>query len=63
MIFVACAEELPAECKTNYHHDYSIKDGQRTYYKGVPDLLQVGEHQFVERSLINLWVDLMLTAW
>ena len=53
VIFVACAEELPAECKTNYHHDYSVKDGQCTYYKGVPDLLQVGEHQFVGWSHVD----------
>ena len=52
VIFVACAEELPAECKTNYHHNYSVKDGQHAYYKGVPDLLQIGEHQLFFFSLL-----------
>jgi hypothetical protein len=52
-----------SECKTNYHNNFSVQNGIRTYYGGVPDLIQVGEHQFVEASLINTWVDLMLTAW
>jgi len=51
------------DCKTNYHNNFSVCNGIRTYYPGVPDLIQVGEHQFVEKQLVNLWVDLMLTAW
>ena len=51
------------ECKTNYHNNYSVCGGVRTYFGGVPDLIQVGEHQFIETALINTWVDLMLTAW
>jgi hypothetical protein len=52
-----------SECKTNYHNNFSVRTGIRTYYGGVPDLIQVGEHQFIERELISSWVDLMLTAW
>jgi CxC5 like cysteine cluster associated with KDZ transposases len=51
------------ECKTNYHNNYSVCGGVRTYFGGVPDLSQIGEHQFIETALINTWVDLMLTAW
>lgn len=50
-------------CKTNYHNNYSVQNGIRTYYPGVPEYIQVGEHQFVERSLVYHWIDLMLTAW
>jgi hypothetical protein len=52
-----------SECKTNYHNNFSVCGGVRTYYGGIPDAIQVGEHQFVEASLINTWIDLMLTAW
>lgn len=51
------------ECNTDYHNNYSLHNGIRTYYEGVPDLIQIGEHQFAERSLVQHWVDLMLTAW
>ncbi|KIM72826.1 hypothetical protein PILCRDRAFT_81590, partial [Piloderma croceum F 1598] len=51
------------ECKTNYHNNYSVCGGVQTYFGGVPDLIQVGEHQLIKTALINTWVDLMLTAW
>jgi hypothetical protein len=35
----------------------------RTYYDGIPDVIQVGEHQFAERRLIQLWITLMLVSW
>ena len=54
---------LHTDCRTNYHNNFSVCDDVCTYYPGVPGLLQVGEHQFVEKALVNLWVDLMLTAW
>lgn len=41
-------------CNTNYHHDYTVKDNVRTYYGGVPDVVHVGDHQFVERKVLNL---------
>ncbi|KAF8223574.1 hypothetical protein L208DRAFT_1517056, partial [Tricholoma matsutake] len=50
-------------CHTNYHHNFHIKNGVRTYYDGLPDVIQVGEHQFVEQRVIQLWRDLMLVSW
>jgi hypothetical protein len=50
-------------CHTNYHHNFHVNDGVRTYYDGIPDVIQVGEHQFVERRVVQLWTDLMLVAW
>ena len=35
----------------------------RTYHDGVPDVIQVGEHQFVEQRVIQMWRDMMLVAW
>ncbi|EKM50854.1 uncharacterized protein PHACADRAFT_165508 [Phanerochaete carnosa HHB-10118-sp] len=51
------------QCNTNFHHNYTVKDGVCTYYSGVPEFLQAGEHHFVERKLVNLWIHLILTAW
>ena len=45
-------------CHTNYHNNFSIHGGIRTYYRGIPDLIQVGEHQFVERSQMHAWIGL-----
>ena len=53
------------ECKTNYHHNFRVFAGQRTYYTTttIPDIIQVGEHQFVETKVINLWINMMLLSW
>jgi hypothetical protein len=50
-------------CKINHYHNYSVKNGQRTYYDDIPDIIQVSEHQFVERQVIQLWINLMLVLW
>ena len=47
----------------SYHNNYSVCQGRRTYYSGVPALLQVGEHQFVETRVVDLWRALMLYGW
>jgi hypothetical protein len=54
---------LHAECYTSYEHCYFIKDNMRTYYKGIPDVIEVGEHQFVECEVLNLFAGLMLLSW
>ena len=55
--------QLLSECKTNYHHNFRVRDGIRTYYDGIPEIIQVGEHQFAEKRLIQLWITLMLVSW
>ena len=51
-------------CKVNYHHNFYIFQGRRIYYStGIPDVIQVGEHQFVERKVIELWITLMVVSW
>jgi hypothetical protein len=54
---------LSLECQTNYHHNFRVKDGIRTYYDGIPAVIQVGEHQFAEKRLVQLWISLMLISW
>ena len=50
-------------CSTNYHHNFSINAEFHTYYGGVPNLIQVGEHQFIEKRVFNLFIGMMLVAW
>jgi hypothetical protein len=50
-------------CKTTYHHNYSVKDKIRTYYGRVPDVIEVGKHQFVCRKVANMFINLMLISW
>ncbi|KAF8232726.1 hypothetical protein L208DRAFT_1561138, partial [Tricholoma matsutake] len=38
-------------------------DGIHTYYDGIPDVIQIGEHQFAEWRLIQLWITLMFISW
>jgi hypothetical protein len=50
-------------CKINYHHNFYMQSGIQHYYSGIVDILQVAEHQFVERKLVNLWITLMVVSW
>jgi hypothetical protein len=50
-------------CNTNYHHNFHVKNGIRTYHDSIPDIIPVGEHQFAEKWLIQLWITLMLVSW
>jgi hypothetical protein len=40
-----------------------VQTGVRHYYSGIPNILQVAEHQFVEKKLVNLWIMLMVVSW
>ncbi|KAF8884482.1 hypothetical protein BD779DRAFT_1443171, partial [Infundibulicybe gibba] len=50
-------------CATSYSLNYSVHKGIRTYYGGVPNIIEVGKHQFVERDVLNLFVGMMLISW
>ncbi|KAJ7353282.1 hypothetical protein DFH08DRAFT_987489 [Mycena albidolilacea] len=52
-----------SQCKTTYHNNYSVCNGVRTYYAGIPNAIQVGEHQYVEREVLGLFIGLMLISW
>jgi hypothetical protein len=50
-------------CNTSYHANYSVTGGVRNYYAGVPEVVQVGEHQYIERKVVEMFVNLMLISW
>ncbi|KAJ7871333.1 hypothetical protein B0H13DRAFT_2012715 [Mycena leptocephala] len=52
-----------SHCKTNYYNNYSVCDSVRTYYSGIPNAIQVGEHQYIEREVLSLFIGLMLISW
>jgi hypothetical protein len=64
MIFIAHTCNLlimRPGCATNYHHNYSVSGAFRTYYGGVPDMIQVSEYQFIHRSSESFhWIDVIL---
>ncbi|KAF8972915.1 hypothetical protein BDZ97DRAFT_1912520 [Flammula alnicola] len=50
-------------CQTDYHNNFSVHSGERTYHREVPLYVQVGEHQFVENTVIQMWINNLLIAW
>jgi len=48
------------DCKVNYHRNFHVKGKQRIYCN---EILQIGEHQFAETPLINVWISMMLFSW
>ena len=50
-------------CSRKYHHNYYVDQGTRYYYKPEdfnPKFVQVGKHQYVERALIDHWINHMI---
>ncbi|KAI0669972.1 hypothetical protein C8Q78DRAFT_976510 [Trametes maxima] len=50
-------------CQTNYHHDYSVHRGVRSYYEGLPSAVQVAEHIYVERDVLEFFLTLTVLSW
>ena len=50
-------------CNTQYHSNFAVHEGQRTYYPGVPEFIEVGEHQFVEQVVARMWTTNLLLGW
>ncbi|KAJ7028171.1 hypothetical protein C8F04DRAFT_1044296 [Mycena alexandri] len=52
-------------CKTRYYHNYHVhkKTSARTYYGGVPDVVQVAQHFFIESALLELFANNMVFGW
>ncbi|KAJ8693235.1 hypothetical protein PTI98_010474 [Pleurotus ostreatus] len=51
------------KCQTHYHTDYHIHKSQRTYYGGIPDIIQVAQHFFIENALLELFVAGQVFGW
>lgn len=56
-------DECHTECNANYHHNFVVRDGERCHYPGVPNIVNINEHQFAERALVQEWINMMLVAW
>jgi hypothetical protein len=58
-----CGARSTPACRVNYHHHFQVEHGQRIYDDTDSTYLQIGEHQFDERHVIQLWINLMLVSW
>lgn len=54
---------FPTDCKSSFHNNFYVHKGMRYYYGSIPNFIQVGDHQFVEHTVIRNWIDLMLCGW
>ncbi|KAH6907643.1 hypothetical protein BKA70DRAFT_1104746 [Coprinopsis sp. MPI-PUGE-AT-0042] len=54
-------------CHRRYYHNYVVHANpavnSRTYYPGVPDVLQVAEHFFVDVTLLELFANGKMFGW
>ncbi|KAF4577396.1 hypothetical protein EYR40_000009 [Pleurotus pulmonarius] len=52
-------------CNTRYYHNYCVNKSEstRTYYGGLPDILQVAEHFFLESALMELLIAGQVFGW
>ncbi|KAJ7041475.1 hypothetical protein C8F04DRAFT_1252808 [Mycena alexandri] len=50
-------------CRTRYYPNYAVRNGIRVYYGKIPNEIQVTEHQYVERAVLNLFTNLLLISW
>lgn len=52
-------------CNRRYYHNYSVYKGlsSRTYYVGVPDVIQVAQHFFIESAVLEFFVNGMVFGW
>lgn len=50
-------------CQTSYRNNYSVRDGKREYYGAIPDYIQVADHFFIERRVIDGFIAHMLHSW
>ncbi|KAF8580354.1 hypothetical protein K439DRAFT_1393826, partial [Ramaria rubella] len=46
-----------------YGLEYHIGIKVRTYYSGIPEMIQISQNYFVESSLVDLLANLMTVAW
>ncbi|KAJ7164484.1 hypothetical protein C8R46DRAFT_901653 [Mycena filopes] len=53
------------QCHRRYYHNYYVHKSSslRTYYGGVPNVIQVAQHFFVESTLLELFANGMVFGW
>ncbi|THU81897.1 hypothetical protein K435DRAFT_692663 [Dendrothele bispora CBS 962.96] len=50
-------------CNTTYYPNYQVWNHFRQYYDGFPDAIQVAEHHYMERALVDLFIGQILMSW
>ncbi|KAG1819625.1 uncharacterized protein BJ212DRAFT_1267617 [Suillus subaureus] len=50
-------------CKIDYHYNYSVFEGEQTYYKDQPVNIQVTEHVYMVKEVIELFKTVIDLAW
>ncbi|KAI0683140.1 hypothetical protein C8T65DRAFT_749763 [Cerioporus squamosus] len=51
------------KCNTVYFPNYSAREEVRQYYEGVPAFIQVSDHNYVERSVLEHFTMLSVLSW
>ncbi|KAJ3886424.1 hypothetical protein GG344DRAFT_57478 [Lentinula edodes] len=51
------------ECSTQFYPNYYTFGGSRMYYEGIPDIIQVLKHHYIEKALAELLIPQMVMAW
>lgn len=50
-------------CKRTYHHNFYVHGGTRTYYGGMPEVIQVAMHYFMDQALLEFFATSQEFAW
>ncbi|KAH9898586.1 hypothetical protein C8Q73DRAFT_640322 [Cubamyces lactineus] len=51
------------KCPAVYYPNYVVRGGIREYYDGIPDFVQVSDHKYVERVLLEHFTMLSVLSW
>ncbi|KJA13704.1 hypothetical protein HYPSUDRAFT_72911 [Hypholoma sublateritium FD-334 SS-4] len=62
VVYTFCSFHITA-CNTTYHNNYSIQNRTRTYYPGVPEIIEVSKHHFIHRDVATMFINLTLISW
>ncbi|KAG1731000.1 hypothetical protein EDB19DRAFT_1831826 [Suillus lakei] len=52
-----------ADCQIDYCHNYTVSGGIRTYYDEQPKTIQVTDHVFMEKDVVELFKTAMDVLW
>lgn len=51
------------DCQIDYRHNYTVSGGIRTYYDEQPETIQVMDHVFMEKDVVELFKTAMDVSW
>ncbi|KDQ50129.1 hypothetical protein JAAARDRAFT_590423, partial [Jaapia argillacea MUCL 33604] len=52
------------QCSTRYYPNYTVQKGETcVYYEGVPSMIQVATHAYIEMTLCKRFETSMVCAW